>query len=126
MTDEPNLLLLASERESLSLRELLLALQESAGYLTLAGMQTTADMQKDEELSTDRVLALYDAFEQLAEQLLGAAPSMMVSLSGRGLRISAKTDRRPETSEIRLPVRCLESEGILYITVSAERAGDAI
>lgn len=120
-----NLLLLASEKERLSLRELLLALQESAGYLTLAGMQTTADMQKDEELSTDRVLALYDAFEQLAEQLLGAAPSMMVSLSGRGLRISAKTDRCPETSEIRLPVRFLESEGILYITVSAERAGDA-
>jgi hypothetical protein len=121
-----NLLLLASERESLSLRELLLALQESAGYLTLAGMQTTADMQKDEELSTDRVLALYDAFEQLAEQLLGAAPSMMVSVTGGGLRIAAKTDRRPDASEISLPVRFLESEDILYITVSAERAGDAI
>ena len=119
-----NLLLLASEKERLSLRELLLALQESAEYLTLAGMQTTADMQENQELGADRVLALYDAFEQLAEQLLGAAPSMLVFVSGGGLRISAKAERRPDASEIPLPVRFLESDGILYITVSAERAGD--
>lgn len=121
-----NLLLLASEKERLSLRELLLALRESAEYLTLAGMQTSADMREDKELSTDRALALYDAFEQLAEQLLGAASSMMVSVSEAGLRISVKADRRPDAAEIPLPVRFLESEDILYIRVSAERAGDAI
>ena len=119
-----NLLLLASEKERLSLRDLLLALQESAEYLSLAGMQTSADMREDQELSADRALALYDAFEQLAEQLLGAASSMMVSVSGSGLRISAKADRCPDAAEIPLPVRFLESEDILYITVSAERAGD--
>lgn len=120
-----NLLLLASEKESLSLRELLLALQESAGYLTLAGMQTKADMREDQELSADRILALYDSFEQLAEQLLGTAPSMMVSVNGSGLRIAVKADRRPDAAEIPLPVRFLESEDVLYITVSAERTGDA-
>ena len=121
-----NLLLLASEKERMSRRELLLALQESAGYLTLAGMRTTADMQEDQELSADQVLALYDAFELLAEQLLGTAPSMVVFVSGGGLRIAAKANRRPDAAEIPLPVRFQESEGILYITVSAERAGDAL
>ena len=121
-----NLLLLASEKESFNLSELLLALQESAGYLTLAGMQTSADMQKDETLPSDRILALYDAFEHLAEQLLGEVPSMMVSLSGSGLRLAVKADRRPDTAEIRLPVIFRESEDILYITVSAQREGDRL
>ena len=125
MKRKTNLLFLTSEKESLSLRELLLALQESAGYLTLAGMQTKADMREDQELSADRILALYDSFEQLAEQLLGTAPSMMVSVNGSGLRIAVKTDRRPDAAEIPLPVRFLESEDVLYITVSAERTGDA-
>ena len=120
-----NLLLLASEKETLSLSELLLALQESAVYLTLAGTQTTADMREEETLSSDRVIALYDAFEHLSEQLLGTAPSMMVSVSGEGLRITAKASRRPDPPQIPLPVSFLESEDILYITVSAERAGDA-
>jgi hypothetical protein len=50
---------------------------------------------------------------------------MLVFVSGGGLRIAVKADRRPDTAGIPLPVRFLESEDILYITVSAERAGDA-
>ena len=120
-----NLLLLASEKETLSLSELLLALQESAVYLTLAGMQTTADMQGEETLNADLIIALYDAFEHLAEQMLHAVPSMMVSLSRDGLRIAVKAGRRPDTALVPLPVRFLESEDILYIIVST-REGDVL
>ena len=114
-----NLLLLASEKDRLRLVELALALQESANYLTLAGLKTTASVPEDGLLPASRIVALYDAFERLAEQLLGKAPSLMVSWNDGGLRLASETERLPDTDAIQLPVSFRQSEGILYIEISS-------
>ena len=112
-----NLLLLASERDRLSTGELGLALNESAYYLTLMGLQTTAYIPEDEPLSADRIVALYDTFESLAEQLTGKASALMVSWSGGGLRLAADTEQVPDVEGIPLPVRCKRSDGVLYMDI---------
>ena len=119
-----NLLLLAAEKNSMSLKELFLALQESANYLTLAGLQTTANLSEDAVLPADRILAFYDVFELLAEQLLGKAPSLMVSWNAGGLRLAAKTDQLPDIDNMPLPVNFFKSEDILYMEIGKE--GDAV
>ena len=68
-------------------------------------------------------MKLYDAFEKIAEQLLGNAPSLMVSWNESGLRMAAETDMPPDMERIALPVRAFESDGILYVEVRAEEEG---
>ena len=114
-----NLLLLAAEQERLSLGELFLALQESASYLTLAGLQTRVSRSGEAALPADRVTALYDAFEHIAEQLKGKAPSLMVSLSPRGLRLASETEGKPDVQGLSLPVHFRRSEGVLYMDIPA-------
>ena len=75
-----NLLLMASEQDSLTTQTLFLALKESAGYLSLAGLHTDARQPEEEQvLPAATAIALYDAFEAVAEQLMGKASSLMVS-----------------------------------------------
>ena len=81
------------------------------------GLQTTAYIPEDVSLSADRIVALYDTFEGLAEQLTGKASSLMVSWNSGGLRLAAETDQVPGTEGMPLPVRCRKSEGILYIDI---------
>lgn len=118
-----NLLLLAAEKDRLSLAELALALQESANYLTLAGLKTMVNIPKDGLLPSNRIVALYDAFECLAEQLNGKALSLMVSWNAGRLRLAAGTDMTPYTEEVALPVSIRRSEDILYMDIfSGEEA----
>ena len=118
-----NLLLLAEENETLSLTELFIALQESASYLTLAGLQTTAGRAEDKDFPAGVIIALYDIFECIAEQLIGKAPSLMVSWNKQFLRLAAETDALPDTEGISLPVRFLKSEDILYVDILAVKDG---
>ena len=118
-----NLLLLATEKDRLSLSELALALQESANYLTLAGLKTMVNIPKNGLLPSSRIVALYDAFECLAEQLNGKALSLMVSWNAGRLRLAAGTDMTPYTEEVALPVSIRRSEDILYMDIfSGEEA----
>ena len=119
-----NLLLLAAEHERLSIRELFLALQESANYLTLSGLRTTVGLPEEKEVPAGRLAALYDAFEAIAEQLMGKAPSLMVTFAAKGLRLAAEADFLPETENISLPVRFRSSEGILYADILSESEGE--
>ena len=120
-----NLLLLAAENDTLSVRELFLALQESAGYLTLAGLRTTAREPEEKSLPSGEAVSLYDAFEAIAEQLVGKAPSLMVSWNGDGLRLAAETDCTPDTGMTGLPVRLRRSEGVLFADIPAGKGGEA-
>ena len=120
-----NLLLLASENEALSITELFLALQESANYLTLAGLKTTAGEPSDDNLASSIIVALYDAFEAIAEQFLGKVPSLMVSLSNEGLCLTTVSDTLPDVSGTMLPVSFRRSEDILYIDIPAKKGGKA-
>ena len=121
-----NLLLLASEKNTLSTKELFLALQESAAYLTLAGLQaTTSQFQEEQMLPAEILLELYDAFETITEQLLGHTRSLMISWHHDSLRLAAETDFLPGTQEIPLPIRFLKDEGITYIDIQAVKGGEA-
>ncbi len=120
-----NLLLLAAESETLSANELFLALQESANYLSLAGLQTTALKPEEKQMPAGLILALYDAFEAIAEQLQGKAPSLMVSWYADGLRLAAETESLPDVSELSLPVRFRRNEDVLFLDILAGKGGDA-
>lgn len=120
-----NLLLLGSERERLKAEELCLALRESAAYLTLAGLRSSVAEPEEVELPVSHVLALYDAFEILAEQLLGHAASMMVSWEQDGLRLAADTELLPQTDGVSLPVRFRQQENILYMDLCVPKGGKA-
>ena len=119
-----NLLFLASESDCLSLHELFLALRESADYLTLAGLQTTAGIPNDRMYPAEMIIGLYDAFETIAEQLIGKAPSLMVSWNGESLRLAAETDTVPDIDCVSRTVRILKSEDVLYMDILVGKDGD--
>ena len=122
-----NLLLLASEHETLTFSELYLALQESASYLTLAGLRATVQKAPDaaeKAASSGTVIALYDAFENLAEQLMGNTSSMMVLLNKNGIRIAADTGFSPATDGLPLPAEVRREEGVLYLELLIRKDGE--
>ncbi len=115
-----NLLLLAAEQDSLTVQALFLAIRESAGYLSLAGLRTDARNPEEEQtLPAVAVIALYDAFEAVAEQLMGKASSLMISWQGDALVMATKTDRLPKLEDLPVLVRVREEEGILYLDLLA-------
>lgn len=119
-----NLLLLASEKETLPSDELMLCLRESADYLTLAGLQTTVHSGLEKNCTTVWIVSAYDAFECLAEQLMGNASSMMVSLNDQGLLLAAETDFRPDPGRVSAPVRLRQADGILYMEILLQKEDD--
>ena len=119
-----NLLLLAEEKKLLSMDELFLALQESAAYLTLAGLKTAVVKSGEELYPPDKAAALYDAFEKISEQLLGKASSLMVTVHGEGLRLAAPAETVPDTGGISLPMCLRQKDGILYMDVLLAEGGE--
>ncbi len=118
-----NLMLLSAEKDSLTARDLFLALKESANYLSLAGLRTDALQPEEQSLPAGHVIALYDAFEAVAEQLIGRASSLMVSWKDGAIILATETDQAPETAGLPLPVRMKEEDGILYMEISAQKDG---
>ena len=120
-----NLLLLASESDSLNLHELYLALEESGRYLSCAGVRTSTQMSfAGGELPAKTLIALYDAFENIAEQLPGRATLLMTVLDGE--RITQETDTRdvqiPEMENIAV-IRESREES-LYLELRIKKGGD--
>ncbi len=116
-----NLLLLASEQDSLTTHALFLALKESANYLSLAGLHTDARQPDGERaLPAAAAIALYDAFEAVSEQLTGKASSMMVSWQGSALVLATETAHVPDLKDLPVPARARTEEGILYLELLAE------
>ena len=119
-----NLLLLAAEQDTLTTHDLYLALKESASYLTLAGLHTDARQPEDASLPADFVIALYDAFEAVAERLIGGASSLMISAHPGGMSLAADAARAPDMTDLPLPARVREEEGVLYMDLTAEKGGE--
>ena len=116
-----NLLLLAAEQDSLTTHTLFLAIRESAGYLSLAGLHTDALQPEEEQtLPAGTAVALYDAFEAAAGQLMGKASSLMVSWNGGALVLATETADIPDLSAFPVPARTREADGILYMDLFAE------
>ena len=119
-----NLLLLAAERDHLTTQALFQALRESANYLSLAGLQTsTAPPEEERTLASAAVVALYDAFEAVAEALLGKVSSLMVSWQGDALVLAMAEAPIPSLTSLPVPARVREVEGILYLDLFAEAKG---
>ncbi len=115
-----NLLLLSAERDVLTTRALFLALQESAGYLSLAGLRTdTQPPEEEQTLPSSAVIVLYDAFEAAAEQLMGKASSLMVSWRSGALVMAAQAAQIPDLTGLPVSARAREEEGILYLDLLA-------
>ena len=121
-----NLLLLAAEHESLSSSELYLSLQESASYLTCAGLQTTVWEPEEKLYPAHQLISLYDTFEILAEQLVEKTSALMISWNPDGLCLAASVPDPPYTENAPLPVQLRREEDILYMDILTEKGGAVI
>ncbi|MBO4653654.1 MAG: hypothetical protein J5649_10105 [Lachnospiraceae bacterium] len=124
-----NLLLLASENETIEMRELQLAVSESARYLTYAGLRSSVDesgFAADMRLPADTIISLYDTFERIIEQILRKASLLMVSCKGTDLTMATDSEAPMLilTGEAVLPITAEKQENILYLTIHAEKGGD--
>ncbi|MBP5463401.1 MAG: hypothetical protein J6Y20_14945 [Lachnospiraceae bacterium] len=124
-----NLLLLASENDTVEMRELRLAVSESARYLTYAGLRSSVEesgFAEDMRLPADTVIALYNTFERIVEQILRKASLLMVSCSGADLTMATDSEAPMLilTGEEVLPITAEKQENILYLTIHAEKGGD--
>ena len=77
-----NLYLIAEQRESVSFSDLLLSITESLEYVKLSGIPCGAQLEEDGAAAAEKVLLLYDFFEQVLEAALPEARAVMVSLRG--------------------------------------------
>jgi hypothetical protein len=129
-----NMLLVSSEHDTIPINELLLAVLESARYLEFVGIKTSVDEsgfsafpsrercpegedEVESELPSDTVIALYDTFQFLTEQLIGHATLLMISYGREGLRLAADTDIEVSTENAPLQVSIEQQDDILFMTV---------
>ena len=128
-----NMCLMASEKKTLPLRELQLAVSESGRYLFYVGIRTSVEEGgfgghegggKELFLPSENIIALYDTFEMLAEQMVGHTSLLMVSFSDGGLRMAADAKLSLDLKGTVLPVHAEKREDILYLTVGAEKGDD--
>lgn len=130
-----NLELLSADAEELPAAELLLALRESAEYLSLAGIRTSVQLPREFTVSAALMTEAYAVFEQFAEQCLGKRGMLSVSVSGDPLCLKLRLLCRIPELEWTVPSDCggalrrttvREDEGgDSYITVTLRKGGDA-
>ena len=121
-----NLLLMAEEKDTLSLSDLFLALKESADYLTLAGVHTSVVSTAEKEYPGEVIIDFYDSFEMIAEQLLGKVSSMMISWNKEELRLAAETDFFPDVQRIPMAIRFMKSDNVLYMDIAVKKDGEQL
>ena len=125
-----NFLLLASGSDKTDLNELQLAVSESGRYLSYVGVKTSVDesgFAGDDVTSlkdADSVIALYDSFELIAEQLIGNATLLMISYADEELKLATDMKTDPDISGCPLKVRINNSEGIMYISILPRKGGE--
>ncbi len=117
-----NMLLMASEQDTISINELMLAVSESGKYLGFAGIKTSVDESgftdnQYHELPAESVISLYDAFQLVTDQLPGHATMLMVSFNENGLTLTTDADISPNIENIPLPTDVVLQDDILYITI---------
>lgn len=115
-----NMLLMASEHETIPVNELLIAVSESGRYLEFVGIKTSVDQSgSNEDYPSDTIIAIYDTFQQLIEQLIGEATMLLISFSEEGLRLSTDTTIKLDTENAPLPIEIEQQDDILLITIKA-------
>ena len=123
-----NMLLVASEHDTIPVNELLLAVSESGRYLEFVGLKTSVDesgfiapavTDGSKAFPSDTIISLYDTFQLLTEQLTGHATLLMISYGAEGLRLAADTDIKIHTGSAPLPVSMEQQDDILFMTIKA-------
>ena len=120
-----NFVLLSSERESVSAEELSLALEESARFLALCGVNASVERKADRAFSHQEASALYDSFQALAEALIGRTCDLMISLTNDVLRLMAECDSAFPLPDTPANLSAAWEDGQLYLTLRAEKGGAA-
>ena len=120
-----NLLLLSEETLPESNRELYLALAESCRFLKCCGIEAAAVGEEYSSLPLKVINDLYDTFETVIETYLESVTHMTVSIMPKGVRIAMETSREHKLPVTVLPVKCKESDGLLFFTILNETEGNA-
>lgn len=120
-----NLLLLSEDNLPKSNRELFLALQESARFLSCCGIEAAAIGKEYTDFPLALVHELYDSFETLLEVYLPFLKRMTVSITGDGLRMALEASEDPTLPPIALPVERRQEEGTTYLTIRKKTGGEA-
>ena len=84
-----------------------------------SGFIATAAKDGSKAFPSDTVIALYDTFQLLTEQLIGHATLLMISYGSEGLRLAADTDIDINTGSAPLPVSLEQQDDILFMTINA-------
>ncbi|SER01833.1 N-terminal 7TM region of histidine kinase [Lachnospiraceae bacterium NE2001] len=113
-----NMLLMASEHDTISVNELLLAVSESGRYLEYVGIKASVDESGiSVDYPSDTIIAIYDTFQMLIEQLIGHISMLLISYSEEGLRLAIDTSIKLNTENAPLPVSIEQQDDILLITI---------
>lgn len=120
-----NLLLLSADSLPKNNRELFLALQESARFLSCCGIEAAAIGKEYTDFPLALVHELYDSFEALVETYLPFLKRMTVSITGDGLRMALEASEDPTLPPIALPVERRQEEGTTYLTIRKKTGGEA-
>lgn len=120
-----NLLLLSEDSLPKNNRELFLALQESARFLSCCGIEAAAIGEEYTDFPLSLVHELYDSFEAALEAYLPFLKRMTVSLTASGLRMALEASEEPTLPPIALPVERRQEEGTTYLTIRKKTGGEA-
>lgn len=120
-----NLLLLSEESLPKSNRELFLALQESARFLSCCGIKAAAVGAEYTDFPLSLIHELYDSFETTLEAYLPFLKRMTVSLIADGLRMALEASENPTLPPTALPVEIRHEESTTYITIRRKMGGEA-
>lgn len=150
-----NLLLLNEETLPESNRELFLSLQETARFLRCCGVEAAAIGEEYSDIPLAQVHDLYDTFETVVETYLPYLKSMTVSLMTGGIRLAMemksisemtdsanaastgaaeamdsrnlpKSEMLPVLPATKLPVKCMESDELTFVTIYKDPAGGRV
>ena len=121
-----NLLLLSEDNLPPNNRELFLALAETCRFLKCCGIDAAAVGEEYSSLPLEAVNQLYDTFETVTEIYLESAARMTVSILPDGVRIAMEASNEQILPETVLPVKCQESDGLLYFTIRYEAEEKAV
>ena len=120
-----NLLLLSEDTLPQRNRELFLALQESARFLSGCGVEAAAVGEEYTDFPLPLIHALYDTFEAVIEAWLPHLKRMTISLTEGGVRMAVEASETPALPKTPLPVERKESDELTFLTIRTRKGGDA-
>ena len=116
-----NLLLSDRHGDDIDSAELRLSLEETARYLYYAGIEAQVNPIPDTLIGQEKAIALYTAFEEVAEALTDWITMLSITLEDETVRMVADCEKVPEIPLTEFPVTIKQSDGLCYITIGDEK-----